>query len=247
VAESKPLESIVNRLIGEKAKVEAELQEARQTIHRLEASLAASRPRKDADPKPPTVASGTTDSNEASPREASEGSLDDIKARYAEALFEKESARQEIDSLEKQVADFRALVEEFLAQGALLESEHTAALHSEMEMVREQAGSELMALQAMLQEAEAENARLRACVEAAPKPSTALTESAAELALPHEDLSEETATTQPKALSAIVTPVALAIVLSALILGGLFGLPAGRDLVRSWVGAETSAAGPSGN
>lgn len=228
------LEARLSRLMGEKEKSDAELQQARHTIHKLEASLKAlqcehERLMKDsAENRQEEEPQGATAAEDLS-RE-----LEALKARYSEALFEKESAAQEARNLETQVDDLKAMVEEFLEQGEFALTEQTEALRAELDMVREQAGAELTTLQSLFSEAEAENVRLRGELQSL-KIQISVRDVASSV---HTD--ESTAAKRSLALQS-GWALAAGLLLTALVLGGLFGLEPGRKLARSWLGEAAPA------
>lgn len=170
---------------------------------------------------------------EATPEEDLRQELEDLKARYAQAVFEKDFAGQEALNLEKQVGDLKAMVEDFIEQGGYTGDAEAEALRAELEMVREQAGAELTALQTKLGDAEAAKAHLETDLQLV-KVQLSVREAASEDdAAPAEKSSS---------LPAMLGGVAAGFLLAALVVGALFAVPAGRDLVRSWAGGEAAPA-----
>jgi CRP-like cAMP-binding protein/predicted nucleic acid-binding Zn-ribbon protein len=236
------LESRLTRLMGEKEKSDADLQQARQTVHRLEAALQALQ--RDHQKLLQAQAEHT---GVAEPRsQPSEDKLqveldklqielDELKTHYAEALFEKESAQQEIQSLETQVGDLKAMVEEFLEQGESAFNGEAEALRSELDMVREQAGAELATLQSLLSEAETENFRLRGELQSI------------RTQLSVRDVAATVAASESPAGRTLAVRIgwglAGGLIVTALVIGALFGLDPGRELARSWLGDTASTTG----
>lgn len=221
------LEARLSRLLDEKETSETEIQNARQTIHQLSTSLNALQREHERLLQAQDKREGPEQADQlGDDRQRQE--LEDLKTRNAELAFEKESADQEISSLEKQVDDLKAMVQEFLEQGELPVDEEVEALRAELQMVREHAGSELTTLQALLGEAEAENNRLRSELQSI-KTKISIREVA-------ESVEQEVQDDAPRFQSAnIVLPLALGFLLAAIVLGSLFGLAPGRDLLRSWL------------
>lgn len=231
------LETRFSRLMSEKEKSDAELQQARHTIHKLEASLQTLQREHESLVKDRAEDSRSEESADATAREALNRELETLKARYSEAVFEKESAEQETRNLEIQVGDLKAMMEEFLEQGEFALAEQTEALRAELDMVREQAGAELTTLQSLLSEAEAENVRLRGELQAL-KTQSSVRDIAASV---HVD---ESATAKRSLALQAAWALAAGLLLTALVVGGLFGLAPGRELARSWLG-EAAPASPT--
>jgi rhodanese-related sulfurtransferase len=228
------LEARLSRLMGEKEKSDAELQQARHTIHKLEASLKALQREHERLMKDSAENRQGMEPQGATAAEDLSRELEALKARYSEALFEKESAAQEARNLETQVDDLKAMVEEFLEQGEFALTEQTEALRAELDMVREQAGAELTTLQSLFSEAEAENVRLRGELQSL-KIQISVRDVATSV---HTD--ESAAAKRSLALQS-GWALAAGLLLTALVLGGLFGLEPGRKLARSWLGEAAPA------
>jgi CRP-like cAMP-binding protein len=158
-----------------------------------------------------------------------------VRRKLAEAVAAANAAGLEAESLHDYIADLQALVEQFLESGEISLGEEAAALRTELDTVREQAGAELNLLQSRLAAAESENARLRAGLDAV-QPQPAAQEQAVEAfgapgAGPGRTLT-----------GMFLAALAGAVVAAAVILGGLL-LEPGRDLARAWL-APASAAAP---
>jgi CRP-like cAMP-binding protein len=231
------LESRLTRLMADKEKSDAELQQARLTVHKLQTALAEMQKERDLLLQRCSGGAAPAQAQEAIPEDSLRRELEDLKARYAQAVFEKDFAGQEALNLEKQVGDLKAMVEDFIEQGGYTGDAEAEALRAELEMVREQAGAELTALQTKLSDAEAAKAHLETDLQLA-KVQLSVREAASEDdAAPAEKSSS---------LPALLGGVAAGFLLAALAVGALFAVPAGRDLVRSWAGgAATPAAAPA--
>lgn len=227
------LESRLTRLMADKEKSDAELQQARLTVHKLQTALAEMQKERDLLLHQCSGGTAPAPAQEATPEEDLRQELEDLKARYAQAVFEKDFAGQEALNLEKQVGDLKAMVEDFIEQGGYTGDAEAEALRAELEMVREQAGAELTALQTKLGDAEAAKAHLETDLQLV-KVQLSVREAASEDdAAPAEKSSS---------LPAMLGGVAAGFLLAALVVGALFAVPAGRDLVRSWAGGEAAPA-----
>ncbi|MGZ8242935.1 cyclic nucleotide-binding domain-containing protein [Methylomagnum sp.] len=228
------LESRLTRLIAEKEKADAELQQARLATHKLQTALTEMQKERDQLLQQYATSSAVMPpAREAVPEDDLRQELEDLKARYSQTVFEKDFAGQEVQNLEKQVGDLKAMVEDFMEQGGYTADAEVEALRAELEMVREQAGSELIALQTRASEAEAAKARLETDLQLA-KVQLSVREAASE--------EDERPPEKPSLIPAILGGAAVGFLLAALMVGALFGLPAGRDLARSWVGGEPAPA-----
>lgn len=221
------LESRLTRLMADKEKSDAELQQARLTVHKLQTALAEIQKERNLLLQQYSGGGAPAQAQEAMPEDGLRRELEDLKARYAQAVFEKDFAGQEALNLEKQVGDLKAMVEDFMEQGGYTGDAETEALRAELEMVREQAGSELTELQAKLSEAETAKARLETDLQLAKVQLSVHDAAAEEDADPAE---------KPSILPALLGGAAVGFALAALAAGALLAVPAGRDLVRSWVG-----------
>lgn len=221
------LESRLTRLMADKEKSDAELQQARLTVHKLQTALAEIQKERDLLLQQYSGSAAPAQAQEATSEDGLRRELEDLKARYAQAVFEKDFAGQEALNLEKQVGDLKAMLEDFMEQGGYTGDAETEALRAELEMVREQAGSELTELQAKLSEAETAKARLETDLQLAKVQLSVHDAAAEEDAAPAE---------KPSILPALLGGAAVGFALAALAAGVLLAVPAGRDLVRSLVG-----------
>jgi chromosome segregation ATPase len=219
----------LDRLSLDKEQLGAELKAARQTARRLEAELSNVRQERE------RMMSERTQSPQGSmlPNEAASENplreLAQLRTLYAEALSQKESAVQAAELLEKQMKELKAMIQELAEQGVMSSDTEAEALRAELEMAREQAGSELAALQARLNEAQAENARLFMELQ-----SSKFQLSVREATVSEAGDSDAAPKRRPAAFK-FLGPLGVGVILAALVLGGLFTLPAGRDLLRSWL------------
>lgn len=222
------LEARLARMISEKETSDTELHQARHTVHKLETALQTLQREHERLSSGRSEDSGLEEESGSTAGEDLMQELEELKARYAEVLFEKESAEQEIQGLEAQVGDLKAMVEEFLEHGDFASTEDSEALRTELDMVREQAGAELLTFQSMLNDAEAENVRLRSEVQSLQTQlsvrDVAVSVHAAEKAAAKRSL-----------LARSGWALAAGLLLTALALGGLFGLEPGREIARSWL------------
>jgi CRP-like cAMP-binding protein len=165
--------------------------------------------------------------------------LAELKAKHAIVLSGKEAAEQEAEALQKQTAELQSMLEEFVAEGGeYTPAEEVEALRSELEMVREHAGAELAALQAKMGGIEADNAKLRAETQTL-KTQISIRDVALEVA------KREDGTADRRSLPArLALPILAGLLVAALVLGGLLGLGAGRDLLRGWLDSGAPAAAP---
>jgi CRP-like cAMP-binding protein len=158
------LERELARITAEKAKVEAERNEAQVAARQAEVALQLLEQEQErvlAERKGPATAAG-----DASEVAALRQEIEELKGLSSELQFEKASAEQEVESLEQQLAELKELVQEFVDHGeAAHAAEDAEALKAELEMVRQQAGGELVHLQALFRDADGERARLRSEVE----------------------------------------------------------------------------------
>jgi CRP-like cAMP-binding protein/predicted nucleic acid-binding Zn-ribbon protein len=216
------LESRLSRLTNEKEQSDAELRQARQAVHRLETDLSALRQEHERLLQEQARSAVAPEPEDQDLRQE----LEDLKSRYAEIQFEKESAEQEVENLEQQVDELKAMLEELRGRDEPPADEDTEALRSELEMVRNQADAELSVLQTRLKEVEAEKSRLGAELQSV-KTQMAVREAAATAA------SLDSVSAKRSLASRILGPLVVGLLFTALILGGLFGLPAGRDFMRA--------------
>jgi hypothetical protein len=130
----------------------------------------------------------------------------------------------------------KAVVEEFLSRGEYAPEEEVDALRSELDMVRQHAGTELAALQKRVGEVETENHKLRSETQTL-KTQLSVREVAASVAM------RESATPERRSIPALLLwPIAAGLLLTTLTLGALFGLDAGRSLLRSWLSGDERPA-----
>jgi CRP-like cAMP-binding protein len=228
------LEAERNRLAREKEQAAAEAEKARQSASRLESSLQSLRQEHERLLR--ERAARTTADN--APPEALKKELADLKAGHDAALRDKEAAQQEAEGLRKQVDELKSLAEELLSghEGYAQDEEEVDALRAELNMVREQANAELAALQRKASDADAESAKLRAEIQHL-KTQLSVRQVAATVA------QREEANSSPKRSLPLklLWPLAVGALLAVLVLGGLFGLEAGRDLLRSWLNPQPPA------
>lgn len=228
----------LRRLAADKQRADAELAQARLDINRLEASLWELRQHHERllgewrdTPETPADAKALS----ALQQEIERANLHNAELRQQQQL-----AEQTIADLEKQVGELKVITEEFIEQGASDPDEEREALRAELDMVRQQAGAELSALQARLAGVEADNARLR---NEAQTIKTQLTVREAVAAA--EDGGHQAPARRSSPAVGILLPVAIGLLAAVLVLGGLLGLDAGRGLLRTWLGAEPAPAGGS--
>lgn len=160
-------------------------------------------------------------------QEALQRELKEVKALYAQTLFEKETVEQEVENLAKQIAELRSLAEDFWGN-----SDHSSvndeaeALRAELDRVRQHTNNELATLQRRLQEVETENTRLERELQTV-KTQISIREAAT---LAHAWESPTNGKIPLVATAAISLTIGL--LLTALILGGLLTLEPGRNLLR---------------
>jgi CRP-like cAMP-binding protein len=233
------LESELKRLIGEKEQSDAELEQTRLAATRLKTAfqslkqdherLVHERRESAQAPEPPGIGIAA--------QMALQQELEELKALCAETLSEKEAVEQEAASLRKQVSELKAMAEKLIERGKPPSADEVNALRSELEKVRQRASAELTTLQTRLHEAEAENARLQGEAQSL-KAQLAVREATAAAE------SRDTAVSAKRFPTAhILWLLAAGSLSTALVLGGLFGLKPGRELMRSWLNGTEQPAG----
>ncbi len=230
------LETERGRLAREKEQAGIELEKARHAIQQLETNPRSPRLEHERLARERIESAPVADSVDLAAMAALRRELEEIKAAHAESLFGKQTAEQEIENLQKQVGDLKSVVEDFLDGGEYPPDEEVDALRTELDMVRQHAGAELAALQARVSEVEGENAKLRGETQTL-KTQLSVREVAATVAIREAEIPDQGSLSKH-----LLWPVAIGMLVALLTLGGLFGLEAGRDLLRSWLdgGVQTS-------
>ena len=237
-AELETLRSHLDQSLADKEQLQAELQQAQAAMEHIDEALRSLQREHDAlllEERPAAAAESSGGTGD----EHLQKELDTLKARNSELTADNESAKREIAELEQQVGELKGMVQEFVDQGELPHDEEVEALRTELQMVREHAGSELNTLQGMLSESEAEKNRLRAELQSV-KTKISVRE-IADLVEP-----EKKETDRRGLVSRILLPVGIGLLLTILVLGTLFGLPPGREFMRSLLNDTPSSRPASG-
>jgi CRP-like cAMP-binding protein len=233
------MESELKRLLSEKEQSDAELEQMRLAATRLKTAfqslkqdherLLHERQESAQSPEQPGIAA----------QMALQQEVEELKALCAETQSEKDAAEQEAASLRKQVGELKAATEKLIERSRHSSADEVNALRAELESVRQQASAELAALQTRLSEAETENARLQNEAQAI---KTQLAVHEAAVAAESADI----VTSKRFPAANLLWLLAAGLLSTALVLGGLFGLKPGREMMRSWLGtAEQPASEPA--